>query len=341
MKKLNCGVVGVGRVGMMHIKNLLNIPSINILGVSDLFIENVEDELNMLGIEHCYKDYQELLCNEELEALFIFSSTDSHEKIAIDAAKAKKHIFCEKPLSMDTNEESSLKVLRAVKENNVKMQIAFNRRVDRQFRKIYQDVRDGKIGDPQIIKITSRDPDLLPHELIKRIGGLLFDFTMHDFDMARYMAGSNIKEVYARGNTLIDPTLKDINDIDTLAIVLEFENGSFGLIDNSRRAVYGYDQRVEVFGSKGMLKAENVSDSTVELYGEQSLEMENPLPIFMERYHQAYDTEVRLFVEAILNNQPLVATGMDVIMAQRVAVAAQKSIATGKPVAVDTTYPKI
>ncbi|EST89136.1 inositol 2-dehydrogenase [Vagococcus lutrae] len=341
MKKLKCGVVGTGRVGMMHIQNLLNIPEIEILGVSDLYIEQTKEKLNMLGIDNCFVDYNELLKIEEIEALFIFSSTDSHEEIAIAAANAKKHIFCEKPLSMDTDEEASLTVLRAVKENDVKMQMAFNRRVDKQFRKIYENVRAGKIGEPQVIKITSRDPDLLPHELIKRIGGLLFDFTMHDFDMARYMAGSNIKEVYAKGNTLIDPTLKEINDVDTLALVLEFENGAFGLIDNSRRAVYGYDQRVEVFGSKGMMKAENVNDSTVELYSDEVVELEKPLPIFMERYQQAYDTEVRLFVKAILDNEPLIATGMDVIMAQRAAVAAQKSIETGKPVAVDTSYPII
>lgn len=341
MKKLKCGVVGAGRVGMMHINNLLNIPEIEILGVSDLFIEDTKDELNSLGINSCFKDYSDLLKINEIEAIFIFSSTDSHEEIAIAAANAKKHIFCEKPLSMDTDEEASLKVLRAVRNNNIKMQIGFNRRVDRQFRKIYEDVKAGKIGDPQIIKITSRDPDLLPHELIKRIGGLLFDFTMHDFDMARYMAGSNIKEVYAKGNTLIDPTLRNIDDVDTLALVLEFENGAFGLIDNSRRAVYGYDQRVEVFGSEGMLKAENVSNSTVELYNNKSIELEKPLPIFIERYHEAYDTEVRLFVKAILENQFIVATGIDVIMAQRAAVAAYESIKTGLPVLVDSSYPII
>ncbi|MGX4670403.1 inositol 2-dehydrogenase [Cerasibacillus sp. JNUCC 74] len=338
---MNCGVIGAGRVGMMHIRNIITIPEVNILGVAELFIDHVKDELHELGIMNTYKDYHELLEDKDIEAVFVFTSTDSHEEIVTAAAKAGKHIFCEKPLSMDVNEEASLNVLRAVKENGVKLQIGFNRRIDRQFRDVFEKVRAGKIGDPQIVKITSRDPDLLPHDLIKRIGGLLFDFTMHDFDMARYMMDSNVTEVYAKGGTLIDPTLQEINDVDTIAIVLQFENGTFGLIDNSRRAVYGYDQRVEVFGSEGMLKAENVNNSTVEYYSKEDTSFTKPLPIFTERYREAYIAEMRFFIDALLNDGPLLATGEDVIMAQRVAVAAQKSLETGLPVKVDTTLPKI
>ncbi|WEG72405.1 inositol 2-dehydrogenase [Vagococcus intermedius] len=341
MKRLTCGVIGAGRVGLMHIENLLSLSTINIVGVSDLFIENSKTYLNDLGIYNLYADYEELLKDDSIEAVFIFSSTDTHEEITIAAARAGKHIFCEKPLSMDLKESASINVLREVTKNNVLLQIGFNRRVDLQFKTIYEQIQAGAIGDPQIVKITSRDPDLLPHDLIKRIGGLLFDFTMHDFDMARYMMQSNIVEVYAKGGTLIDPSLKNIGDVDTLAIVLEFENGAFGLIDNSRRAVYGYDQRVEVFGTKGMLKAENVSESTVELYTAKKQSMKNPLPIFTERYRYAYKEEVNQFVEAVLEGCPLVADGFDVIMAQRVATAAQESLLTGKPVKVDPSLPII
>lgn len=341
MKKLKCGVIGAGRVGQMHIENLQTIREVEVVCAADLFIEDARENLNTLGITELYQDYHEVLANQEIEAVFIFTSTDTHEEIAIAAAQAGKHIFCEKPLSMDLAEEASLRVLRAVKDHEVKMQIGFNRRIDRQFHAIYENVRAGAIGEPQLVKITSRDPDLLPHELIKRIGGLLFDFTMHDFDMARYMMGSNITEVYAKGGTLIDPTLTEINDVDTLAIVLQFENGGFALIDNSRRAVYGYDQRVEVFGSEGLLKAENVSESTVEYYGKKSEKRKNPLPSFIERYREAYIAEMQFFIRALLEERELLATGIDVIMAQRVAVAAQKSLETGQPVAVDPTYPKI
>lgn len=339
MKQIHAGVIGLGRAGQMHLNNLLTIPEIKIEQVAEVFIENISEKLTEMGITKQTRDYHELLENPDIDTVFIFTSTDTHEEIVTAAAKAGKNIFCEKPLSMNPNEEASLNVLRAVKEAGVKLQIGFNRRMDPQFRNVFEGVRNGKIGSPQVVKITSRDPDLLPHELIQRIGGLLFDFTMHDFDMARYMMNSNISEVYAKGGTLIDPTLKEINDIDTLALVLQFENGAYGLIDNSRRAVYGYDQRVEVFGSEGMLKAENVSDSTVELYNNQRTELAKPLPMFQERYKPAYLAEMKAFVHSLLNDEPVVAEGRDVIMAQRAAVAAQKSIETGEPQKVDTHYP--
>lgn len=339
MKKVHAGIIGLGRAGQMHLKNLMTIPEIEIEQVADVFIENVSSHLNDIGITNQTRDYHDILNNPKVDTVFIFTSTNTHEEIVTAAAKAGKNIFCEKPLSMNLVEEASLNVLREVKKAGVKLQIGFNRRMDPQFRNIYEIVRMGKIGTPQVVKITSRDPDLLPHDLIQRIGGLLFDFTMHDFDMARYMMNSNITEVYAKGGTLIDPTLKDIDDIDTLALVLQFENGTYGLIDNSRRAVYGYDQRVEVFGSEGMLKAENVSSSTVELYNNKHEELAKPLPIFKQRYHEAYLAEMHAFVRAILEDEPLVAQGRDVIMAQRAAIAAKKSLETGLPQKVDTTYP--
>lgn len=338
MEKINAGIIGLGRAGQMHLHNLMTIPEINILQVADVFIDKFSDKISELGFTNQTSDYHDILNNPDIDTVFVFTSTDTHEQIVTDAANAGKNIFCEKPLSMDLNEESSIKVLDAVKKNHVTLQIGFNRRMDPQFRNIFEQVRANKIGTPQIVKVTSRDPDLLPHDLIQRIGGLLFDFTMHDFDMARYMMNSNITEVYAKGGTLIDPTLKEINDIDTLALVLQFENGAFGLIDNSRRAVYGYDQRVEVFGSAGMLKAENVSNSSVELYNADHEAQKNPLPIFTERYRDAYIAEMRAFVETLLHGKPLVATGSDVIMAQRAAIAAQESIKTGKPVKVDPNF---
>lgn len=338
METIKAGVIGLGRAGQMHLQNLMTIPEINIVQVADVFIDKFSDKIRELGFTNQTSNYQDILNNPEINTVFIFTSTDTHEKIVTDAANAGKNIFCEKPLSMNLTEESSVNVLRAVKKNNVKLQIGFNRRMDPQFRNIYNQIRDGNIGNPQIIKITSRDPYVLPHNLIQRIGGLLFDFTMHDFDIARYMMNSNITEVYAKGGTLIDPTLKNINDIDTLALVLQFNNGAYGVIDNSRKAVYGYDQRIEVFGSKGMLKAENVSNSSVELYTKDNEIKQNPLPIFSQRYRQAYILEMKSFVKSLLQDKPLIATGDDVIMAQRAAVAAQKSLKTNKPVKVNPIF---
>ncbi|WP_455734605.1 D-chiro-inositol-2-dehydrogenase IolG2 [Salmonella enterica] len=332
MKKLRCGVIGLGRVGKMHVENMYLLPQLDIICAADYFIEEMSDWLYSVNITSGYKNYQELLQRDDIEAVFIFTSTDMHEEIVTAAAQAGKHIFCEKPLSMNEDEQASMAVLRKVKEKGVTLQVAFNRRFDPQFHEVFELVRSGKIGRPQMIKITSRDPDLLPHDLIKRIGGLIFDFTMHDFDMARFMMQDEVSEVYIKGNTLIDPSLKNIDDVDTLAVMLTFRNGGYALIDNSRRAVYGYDQRVEVFGSEGMAYADNVSESTVKVFNSQHCIMKNPLPDFTVRYREAYRTEILHFIDSVLHHTPVVCTGEDALLAQRIAIAAQQSLKSGLPV---------
>ncbi|ECE6441157.1 D-chiro-inositol-2-dehydrogenase IolG2 [Salmonella enterica] len=332
MKKLRCGVIGLGRVGKMHVENMYLLPQLDIICAADYFIEEMSDWLYSVNITSGYKNYQELLQRDDIEAVFIFTSTDMHEEIVTAAAQAGKHIFCEKPLSMNEGEQASMAVLRKVKEKGVTLQVAFNRRFDPQFHEVFELVRSGKIGRPQMIKITSRDPDLLPHDLIKRIGGLIFDFTMHDFDMARFMMQDEVSEVYVKGNTLIDPSLKNIDDVDTLAVMLTFRNGGYALIDNSRRAVYGYDQRVEVFGSEGMAYADNVSESTVKVFNSQHCIMKNPLPDFTVRYREAYRTEILHFIDSVLHHTPVVCTGEDALLAQRIAIAAQQSLKSGLPV---------
>ncbi len=332
MKKLRCGVIGLGRVGKMHVENMYLLPQLDIICAADYFIEEMSDWLYSVNITSGYKNYQELLQRDDIEAVFIFTSTDMHEEIVTAAAQAGKHIFCEKPLSMNEDEQASMAVLRKVKEKGVTLQVAFNRRFDPQFHEVFELVRSGKIGRPQMIKITSRDPDLLPHDLIKRIGGLIFDFTMHDFDMARFMMQDEVSDVYVKGNTLIDPSLKNIDDVDTLAVMLTFRNGGYALIDNSRRAVYGYDQRVEVFGSEGMAYADNVSESTVKVFNSQHCIMKNPLPDFTVRYREAYRTEILHFIDSVLHHTPVVCTGEDALLAQRIAIAAQQSLKSGLPV---------
>ncbi|EKC6540635.1 D-chiro-inositol-2-dehydrogenase IolG2 [Salmonella enterica] len=332
MKKLRCGVIGLGRVGKMHVENMYLLPQLDIICAADYFIEEMSDWLYSVNITSGYKNYQELLQRDDIEAVFIFTSTDMHEEIVTAAAQAGKHIFCEKPLSMNEDEQASMAVLRKVKEKGVTLQVAFNRRFDPQFHEVFELVRSGKIGRPQMIKITSRDPDLLPHDLIKRIGGLIFDFTMHDFDMARFMMQDEVSEVYVKSNTLIDPSLKNIDDVDTLAVMLTFRNGGYALIDNSRRAVYGYDQRVEVFGSEGMAYADNVSESTVKVFNSQHCIMKNPLPDFTVRYREAYRTEILHFIDSVLHHTPVVCTGEDALLAQRIAIAAQQSLKSGLPV---------
>lgn len=335
--KFKLGLIGVGRQGTNHYQNLLTIPDVDLQYICDLKVDNTW--INKYhNIPHIVKDYHEVLADPDINGVLIATSTDAHAEIIRAAAQTHKHIFSEKPFSLTTPESEIFDILRIVKKNNVKLQMGFNRRMDPQFLDIHQKIQEGAIGTPQIVKTTSRDPFVLDIDLIKRIGTLPYDFTIHDLDLARYLLGSNISEVYAKGGTLINPKLKEIDDVDTIALVLEFENGAFGLIDNSRQAVYGYDQRVEVFGSKGMLKAENVSKSTVELYTDTAENKKNPLPIFNERFHEAYIDEIISFVDAAKNNKPVVATGIDAVMAQRAAVAVDESIRWGRPVKVDTTF---
>lgn len=335
--KVNVGLIGVGRQGSNHYNNLLTMPDVNLIYLCDLKVNKSWKE-KYSNIPNVVKDYHEVLNDPNVQIVVVATSTDAHAQIILDAAKAGKHVFCEKPFSLETPESKIKEILRVVKKHRIKLAMGFNRRMDPQFREMFTNIQQGKIGTPQIVKTTSRDPFVLDKELIKRIGTLPYDFTIHDLDMARYMMGSNISEIYAKGGTLIDPTLKEIGDVDTIALVLQFENGSYGLIDNSRQAVYGYDNRVEVFGSKGMLKAENVSNSTVELYTEKNEEKKNPLPIFTSRYHEAYVNEVEEFIKAVREDKDVVANGIDAVMAQRAAIAVDRSIQEGKPIKVDTEF---
>jgi myo-inositol 2-dehydrogenase / D-chiro-inositol 1-dehydrogenase len=338
MSKLKMSIIGLGRMGMEHAKHIAALSNqlepVAACALDDEQLATAKE----LGFKNTYKDYKKMLDEEDMDAIVVASPTDLHTEMCQYILKHPKkiHIFCEKPLDTNvTDETESLKVYHLVKDADIKFQVGFNRRMDKQYRAAYNQIQEGKIGDPQILKITSRDPFVIPIDLIKRIGGLLVDFTMHDFDMARYMMDSNIKEVYAKGGILIEPELKTVDDIDTLALVLEFENGAFGLIDNSRQAVYGYDVRVEVFGSEGMLKVENVNESTVEYYNKDSQSNKNPLPIFMDRYEHAYISELEQFIDSIVNNKPVVCSIEDVILAQRAAAAGLESLKTGKPIQIN------
>lgn len=336
MAKLKVGVIGLGTNGTMHLKQIAMMPEVDIAAVSDVLVDQKKELLDGLAIDGRYKDYHELLALPGIDAVFLFTPTGQHVTMIKEAAQAGKHIFCEKPLAKDDSEEACLEALREVKKAGVQLQIAYNRRFDPQFREVYEKVRAGQVGDPQIVKVVARDPFVLPYEWIKNSGGLLQDFTAHDFDMARYQMGSDIVEVFVKGATLIDPELRKLNDVDTLAIVCEFANGGFGLIDESRKAVYGYDQRVEVFGSEGMVKAENVNASTVELYNDKAVELKKPLPYYLDRFKDAYIIEKQYFVDSLLNGTPIVCTGEDAFLSLRTCRAAQQSLETGLPVKVNT-----
>ena len=330
-KKLKVGIIGAGRIGKVHAMSIKNlIPEVEIKAISDVYIEAAKDVCNRHGIPYAFNDYKDILKDPEIDAVLICSPTDTHAQIAIEAAEAKKHIFCEKPV--DLNVERVKEVMEAVERNNVKIQIGFNRRFDHNFAKVKELIDSGQLGEIHVIKITSRDPEPPNINYVKTSGGLFLDMTIHDFDMARYLTGSEVKEVYAIADCKIDPSIGKEGDVDTAVITLKFENGVIGVIDNSRKAVYGYDQRVEVFGSKGMARTENDTPSTAVLSIAEGIISEKPKYFFLERYMDSFAEEMKAFIHAIINDKKPLVSVMDGLKSLEIGLAAKESHRLGVPV---------
>jgi myo-inositol 2-dehydrogenase/D-chiro-inositol 1-dehydrogenase len=251
----------------------------------------------------------------------------------IAAASAGKHIFCEKPVDLSIPKVKA--ALEAVKKAKVKLQVGFNRRFDHNFARIREHTLAGKIGNVQLVKISSRDPTPPPPAYVAVSGGIFLDMMIHDFDMARFQAGSEITEACATGAVLVDPEIGKAGDVDTAIVTLKFANGAIGSIDNSRKAVYGYDQRVEVFGSGGAAMADNDTPNTVKLYNEEGVTGEKPLYFFLERYRDAFIAEMLSFVDAVRNNKPVAVSGEDGLEDMYAALAAGLSLREGRPVKID------
>jgi len=331
MKKLKLGVIGTGRIGKVHIATLVqSVPQADVIAIADTNKAQASEVAGMYGIPAVYSSYLDVINHPEVEAIVICSPTDTHAQYIIEAAKAGKHIFCEKPV--DLTLEVIQNALDAVKKAGVKLMVGFNRRFDPNFMKIKQLVVDGKIGDPHILKITSRDPAPPPAEYSAVSGGMFMDMTIHDFDMARYIAGSEVTEVYTKAAVLVDPAIGKAGDVDTAIITLTFANGAIGAIDNSRKAVYGYDQRVEIFGSKGMACADNNYPENHRYYAGDGVHGSLPLNFFMERYLEAYANEMKIFCNAVVNDLPLPVSGDDGLKSVAIAYAAKKSYLENRPV---------
>jgi len=326
------GVIGAGRIGKIHIENLLRkIPDVNLKIVADI---NLNDDLkrwiNKIGAPRLTSDTDEVFNDPEINVVLICSSTDTHTKFIQTAAKAKKHIFCEKPI--DTDIERIKESLFVVEDMGVKLMIGFNRRFDRNFMRCHESIASGQIGKPHIVKITSRDPAPPPIEYIKVSGGIFVDMTIHDWDMARFQAGSDVKEVYATGAVLIDPEIGKAGDIDSAVATLRFENGALGIIDNTRQAVYGYDQRVEVLGSNGCVVADNEATNTVRIYTAECTNIDKIPYFFLERYMESYEIELKYFFDCLRDDKIPFPTGEDGLQAVLIALAAQKSYEENRPV---------
>lgn len=330
---LNIGIIGAGRIGKVHAESITyHVKDARVKSIADpFFTEEGRQWANSLGIQEIYTDYHEILKDDDIDAVLICSSTDTHADISLEAIKAHKHVFCEKPVSQDLGKIKE--VAKALSQSDVKFQVGFNRRFDHNFEAVKAAVADGKIGDVHIVKITSRDPDAPPLEYVKVSGGLFLDMTIHDFDMVRYLTASDVVEVSAYGDALVNPAIKDVGDIDTAIITLKLKNGALAVIDNSRRAAYGYDQRAEVFGSKGQVAVTNDSASTAVVSTEDGVTGEKPLYFFLERYIASFSKEVSLFVQAILNDTDVPVNINDGLQPVLIAKAAQKSVAEHRPVA--------
>lgn len=330
-KRIKVGVIGAGRIGKIHTENIKYfIPDAEVVAVSDINVEAIRSWAEGLGIPKIVNDYKEILKDPEIDAVLICSSTNTHSQISIEAAEAGKHIFCEKPIDYDLDRIDA--VLKAVEKAGVKFQVGFNRRFDHNFKKVRDLILEGKIGDPHIIKITSRDPAPPPIEYVKVSGGIFLDMTIHDFDMARYLSGSEVEEVYVNGAVLVDPAIGEAGDIDTAIITFKFKNGAIGVIDNSRKAAYGYDQRIEVFGSKGCVSADNDTPTTTVLSTEEGVVSDKPKYFFLERYTESFVTEVKYFIDAVVNNKPTPVGGIDGLNSVLIGLAAKKSLEEGRPV---------
>jgi myo-inositol 2-dehydrogenase/D-chiro-inositol 1-dehydrogenase len=275
-------------------------------------------------------DYRFLLDDPGLQAVLICSSTDTHAGIAIAAAEAGKHIFLEKPIDFDLQRIDA--VLRAVERAGIGLQVGFNRRFDPSFAQARRLVAEGEIGTPHLLRITSRDPSPPPLDYVRASGGLFLDMTIHDFDMARFLMGSEVTEVHAAGAVLVDPAIGEAGDLDTAVVTLRFANGALGAIDNSRRAVYGYDQRAEVFGDGGMVAVGNHTPHAAVHSNARGVQSARPLYFFLERYTDSYVNELRAFLEAVRQGTPPPVTGHDGRQAVVLGLAALRSHQQGRPV---------
>ena len=337
-KRVRIGLLGAGRIGRLHGENLAHaVPEAELYAVADPYL-NDEGRAwaKEMGIEKAYTDPEEIFNDKSIEAVFICSSTNTHADFIIRAAAAGKHIFCEKPI--DTNLTKIQEALDVVKKAGVKLQVGFVRRFDHNHKAVADAVKNGVIGDPHIVIVNSRDPEPPPASYVAVSGGIFYDMMIHDFDMVRYVTGSEAVEVSSVGACLVNPNLQEesgIPDVDTAVVTMKMENGCIAVISNSRQAVYGYDQRVEAFGSKGMAADSNDLLHTAAITTVDGTRTEKPLWFFLERYNNAFIEEAKEFIDCVVNGKEPSVTGFDGLAPVRIAMAAKKSLEEGRPVRLD------
>lgn len=331
---IRVGLIGTGRIGRLHAENLrFRLPESELVAVADVDGASARACAARYGIADVGEDYRRVLERADVQAVVVCSSTDTHTRIIEEAAALGKHVFCEKPIDTDLGRID--RAIAAVNRAGVLLQVGFNRRFDPNFRRIRRAVERGEIGTPHQVHIISRDPAPPPVEYVRRSGGLFMDMTIHDLDMAPYLVGDEVVEVFATGSVRVDPAIGEAGDIDTATILLRFRGGAVGVIENCRQAVYGYDQRAEVFGSGGSIRAENNHPNNVTLSAADNVRRDLPLHFFLERYAESYVVELRDFFSAIRTGGPSPVSGEAGRVPVVLAMAATRSLKENRPVRVD------
>jgi myo-inositol 2-dehydrogenase/D-chiro-inositol 1-dehydrogenase len=323
------GVIGAGRIGRMHAENLVHhIPEASVRAVASPHLD--EGWAKELGIPVRTTDTDVILGDSEIEAVVIAASSGLHIELIRRAAEAGKHIFCEKPVAFEPGPIEE--ILRIAADAGIQLQVGFNRRFDPSLLKASEAVRRGEIGDVHTIRVTNRDPTPPDIDFVKRSGGLFFDFTVHDFDTVRFLSGSEIVELFAVGEVLIDPRIGAAGDIDTAVITLRLANGALAVIDNSRHAVYGQDQRFEVFGSAGSVAVDNTRATFMTTSTSNGVFTERLHGSFGDRYREAFVAELRGFLSSVREDRPVAVGAEDALAAVRAAHAARQSLAENRPI---------
>jgi len=334
---INIGIIGAGRIGKVHTQSICNfVQGAKVTAIADpLMTDETAAWAGGLGIGKISKDYLDIVSDKSIDAVLICSSTDTHSQISLEAIAAGKHVFCEKPIDLDVGRINEvLQALAAPEAKRLKYTVGFNRRFDHNFSALRAAVDNGSVGKVELVKITSRDPAPPPAEYSARSGGIFLDMAIHDIDMVRFLSGEEVESVYVQPAVLVDPAIGEAGDFDSAVITLKLKSGALAVIDNSRRCAYGYDQRAEVFGSLGSAASRNDAASNVRVATDAGVLAEKPLYFFLERYMQAFATEVTAFCEAVVNDTPVAVTAEDGLKATLIAIAAKESAKTGLPVKV-------
>lgn len=322
------GLLGAGRIGQIHGHNVAGMSGISLAAVTDA----VPDAAQKLAAETgaAVMPVASIMSDRTIDAVLICTPTDTHAYLIEQAMDAGKAVFCEKPV--DLSSERIVACLNHISKANKPLMIGFNRRFDPNFAALKQRLDTGQAGNIELVSIISRDPNPPPVEYVQRSGGLFRDMMIHDLDMARFLTGEDMVEVHAVGSSLVNPVIGKAGDVDTAAVMLKTASGMLVQISNSRRATYGYDQRIEVHGSLGMLRAGNQHESTVEFAGHQGFLADPVQNFFLERYANAYRLELEAFVVAVKSGKQPSPSGMDGLKAQQLADAATHSAQTGQTV---------